>query len=229
MELQNQPTNSNLQLIVEPAKKCKHMPIIIILAILAIGGFGFGGYELWQNMQKDNEVKNLQAENTKVEELKEEKENEIAEENKEIKDNPVSSDIVSGPYIKDSYFYVPDWGLKFKIPEELDNYGYSVDYDKAHVGYTLPEIGFTAMLKSDTEQNPQAAYYDNIATCAIVSVSKEQGIWDTKYQINGIIQQFDDYALLIWNHTAHGSCDYGLHIDDVQKKIQTMFQNPEDI
>lgn len=85
------------------------------------------------------------------------------------------------------------------------------------------------MLKSDIMQGAQAAYYDNIETCAIVNVSKESGVWDTTYQINGNIKQFDDYALLIWNYSRHGSCDFNLHIDEVQEKIQTMFSNPEKI
>jgi len=59
---------STTQITQSEAKKCKHMPIIIILAVLAIGGLGFGGFEFWQNIQKDDEAKNLQAKNTKIEE-----------------------------------------------------------------------------------------------------------------------------------------------------------------
>lgn len=61
MEPENQPTNPNPQPMEKPVKKCKHIPIIIILAILAIGGLGFGGFEFWQNIQKDstlNDYKN---------------------------------------------------------------------------------------------------------------------------------------------------------------------------
>lgn len=61
MEPQNQPVNLNSQPTIESAKKCKHMPIIIILAILAIGGLGFGGYGFWQSMQKDNEKSTIEA------------------------------------------------------------------------------------------------------------------------------------------------------------------------
>jgi len=59
MEPENQPTNPNPQPMEKPVKKCKHMPIIIILAILTIGGLGFGGYELWQNMQKESQISDL--------------------------------------------------------------------------------------------------------------------------------------------------------------------------
>ncbi len=206
--------------VAEAPKKCKHMPIIITLAILAVAGISFGGFELWQNMQKDTDIKNLQTDKIKLEE----KEN-IVLENGDI----ALSNVAGGPYIENGYFYVPEWGLKFNIPSDLTNYGYSVDYDSAHVGYTLPEIGFTAMLKSDELQGAQAAYYDNIQTCSMVNVSREDGTWPDDRIINGLVKQFDDYALLIWNYSSHGSCDYNLHIDEVQEKIQTMFSNPEKI
>lgn len=56
----NQISSTPTQVIESP-KKCKHLPIIIVLAILAVGGLGFGGFELWQNIQKDSDIKNLQA------------------------------------------------------------------------------------------------------------------------------------------------------------------------
>ncbi|MBO4813034.1 hypothetical protein J5491_02690 [Candidatus Saccharibacteria bacterium] len=40
-------------------KKCKHVPIIIVLAILLVGSCAFGGFELWQSMQKDSEIAKL--------------------------------------------------------------------------------------------------------------------------------------------------------------------------
>lgn len=85
------------------------------------------------------------------------------------------------------------------------------------------------MLRSDELQNAQAAYYDNIQTCSIVNVSKEPGTWSGDRTINGIVKQFDGYALLIWNYSSHGGCDYNLHIDEVQGKIQAMFSSPEEI
>jgi hypothetical protein len=53
--------------VVQPApaaepKKCKHIPIIILLAILLVGSCAFGGFELWQGMQKDSEIAKLKEE-----------------------------------------------------------------------------------------------------------------------------------------------------------------------
>ena len=202
-----------------------------IASIVAICGIGFGVYGMIQSSQKDN-LSDLKVQ------MKEAGDTATTIETPEIETTTNDGATVAitdvakisgGPYIENGYFYVPEWGLKFNIPSDLANYGYSVDYDTAHVGYTLPEVGFTAMLKSDELQNAQAAYYDNIQTCSMVNVSKESGIWSSDRRINGIVKQFDDYALLIWNYSSHGSCDYNLHIDEVQEKIQTMFQNPEKI
>lgn len=42
-------------------KKCKHMPIIVVLSVLVVFGIGFGGFELWQNIQKDDQIATLKA------------------------------------------------------------------------------------------------------------------------------------------------------------------------
>ncbi len=204
----------------------------VIVAVLAVGGIGFGVYGMMQSAQKDSQISDLKVQ------IKEEDGAVTTIETPEIETTVEEGTVVTvtdtvkvsgGPYIENGVFYVPEWGLKFNIPSDLANYGYSVDYDASHVGYTLPEIGFTAMLKSDERQNPQAAYYDNIQSCSIVSVSKETGTWPSDKTINGLVKQFDDYALLIWNHSGRGDCSYNLNIDQVQEKIQTMFSNPEKI
>lgn len=90
-ETTNNPSQANQipTQVAGPSKKCKNknLALIIILAILAVGGLGFGGFELWQNIQKDDDIKNLQADKTKLEEQKAEKEDtefEISEMDTEI-------------------------------------------------------------------------------------------------------------------------------------------------
>lgn len=59
----NQTGQTSAQVVESPKNaKNENLPLIIILAILAVAGIGFGGFELWQNMQKNNEIKDLQAE-----------------------------------------------------------------------------------------------------------------------------------------------------------------------
>lgn len=203
-----------------------------IACIMAVCGIGFGVYGMMQSSQKDSQISDLKVQIKKDDgtiTTIETPEIETTTNNGTTVTITDTAKVSGGPYIENGYFYVPEWSLKFSIPSELTNYGYAVNYDTAQTGYTLPSIGFTAMLKSDELQNAQARYYDDIETCAIVNVSKEPGTWDTKNQINGTIKQFDDYSLLIWNYSRHGSCDYNLHIDEVQEKIQTMFLNPEKI
>lgn len=51
----SQPTLEPVQ------KKCKHLPIIIILAIIAVVGIGFGIFEFYQNQTKSSEIDILKS------------------------------------------------------------------------------------------------------------------------------------------------------------------------
>ena len=91
----------------QQTKKCNHLPIIIILVLLLIGACGFGGYELWQGMQKDTEIieliDNAKGKDIEIAELKDkekEKEIEIAELKEEIKDAQ-NTEIISNTKIEE--------------------------------------------------------------------------------------------------------------------------------
>ena len=63
MEPQQQITSTPaIQPVLQGSKKCNHVPIIIILAILLICSCTFGGLELWQGLQKDSEIAKLKEE-----------------------------------------------------------------------------------------------------------------------------------------------------------------------
>ena len=192
---------------------------LVIAIILAIGGIGFGVFEMMQANQKNDEIAELKKNNNKTEEKEE---NPV--------DKPSTADKVSttsGPYISGNYFYVPEWGWKFKIPEDLTGIGFSVDYDEAHTGYDLPFIGFTAVQKKDLQKDPMVQYYDNILTCSIISVNKSKNE-SNNYQATGYDKVIGDYTLRISDWTAN-YCDFNTHVDEVAKKLATMFQNPEEI
>jgi hypothetical protein len=192
---------------------------LVIAIILAIGGIGFGVFEMMQANQKIDEIAELKKNNNKTEEKEE---NPV--------DKPSTADNVattSGPYISGNYFYVPEWGWKFKIPEDLTGIGFSVDYDEAHTGYDLPFIGFTAVQKKDLQTDPMVQYYDNILTCSIISVNKSKND-SNNYQATGYDKVIGDYTLRISDWTAN-YCDFNTHVDEVAKKLATMFQNPEEI
>ncbi len=217
----------------------------VIMAILAVAGCGFGVYGMINSSNKDNEISDLKnraetkcdaAENTaETTEETQQKSTEPAT----TPTNTVTTPSNTAPYIKKGYFYVPEWGLKFKIPEDLTDVGYSVDYSGGTPGevlnskdlqYSIPSIGFTATIKSDIK-NGQDRTHDDIKTCTIVSVTKQQADWGEKEraEIGGIIKKFDGYKLLIWDHSSHGSCLFPEIADKAQTKIQAMFSNPEKI
>ena len=115
----NQISSTPTQIIESP-KKCKHLPIIIVLIILAVAGIGFGGFELWQNMQKNTEIDSYKNQIA----LKDE---EISKLNlqKTESDNPTISP-EQQPSSND-YIYVGEWGVKIKIPENLKGISYIYD------------------------------------------------------------------------------------------------------
>lgn len=52
--------NPAMQPVKSETKKVNYVLIISILTILAVGGFIFGGIELWQNVQANEEINNLE-------------------------------------------------------------------------------------------------------------------------------------------------------------------------
>ena len=228
-------------------KSGKHSLMIAILAILAVCGLGFGVYEHFDGAKKDTELKNLRATisktDPKTEEAKTEstsKSDQISQstgENNNNSSQPKANTVASskaavGPHIKDGYFYVPEWGWKFKLPNDLTGFGFAADYDEAQVGYDLPSIGFTAVQKSDLISNPQTRYYDNITSCTIIEVNKtlKSSKNYRNYAPMGDDKETKDYVLKInKNRSRPNPCYYNKNIDKVYQKLKVMFQNPENI
>lgn len=72
MNLQEQVIEPIAQQAQPKVKDKKYVAIIVILTIIAIGGIVFGGIELWQNMQKEDEISKLQSEKNIQQEATEE-------------------------------------------------------------------------------------------------------------------------------------------------------------
>ena len=189
--------------------------LIVVLLLIAICGVCFGVFEMMQVNKKDSKIADL--------------EKKVSTQANNNKDNNTTTDLVSsgGPYIKDNYFYVPEWDYKFKIPEDLTSIGFSVDYDEAHVGYDLPFSGVTGVLKSDISSGAQAQYYDDILNCSIISVNKTKK-GNNNYSLGSYDKEIDGYVLRISDHTSN-YCNFKLHKDEVVSKLVNMFQNPEPI
>ena len=92
---------------------------MIIFAILALGGIGFGVWA-WMdgNTQKD-------ALNTQISTLKQQNE-ELAEKINDG-DTIINIDTDGNEINTADYIYVGEWGIKIKIPETLSNVSYVVD------------------------------------------------------------------------------------------------------
>ena len=197
------------------------MVLIVVLLLIAICGVGFGVFEMMQVSEKNNKIAELEKKQSNSS-----KDNNVVDNNSQDENNSSASLLTGGPYIKDNYFYVPEWNYKFKIPEDITSVGFSVDYDEAHVGYDLPFIGFTGVLKSDIH-DAQAQYYDDILNCSIISVNKTKK-GNNNYALGSYDKEIDGYVLRINDYTSN-YCNFKLHKDEVVSKLVNMFQNPEPI
>ena len=140
--------------------KCKHMPIIITLAVLAVSGLCFGGIELWQNTQKNNEIKNLQ---TRIKSS-----NSLKENDPTVEATPKNEDIQyptdGSKTNKPEYLYIGDWNVKIKIPNELYIYSYEVksaettDFTWYANASNIAVSGFTKQLTTSPQKIPTECY-----------------------------------------------------------------------
>ena len=206
---------------------------MVACAVLALGGVGFGIFEMTQANQAKDQISDLKVE------VKKDDGTTATIETPEIKTTTEDGTTVTisdapaivggGPYIKDNYFYVPNWGWKFKIPDGLVGLGFSVDYDEAHTGYDLPFIGFTAYEKEHLISNPQAQYYDDILSCSVIEVNKTRK-GTNQYTLSVDDREIDGYVLRISDYSS-SFCDFNSReiSSTIYGKLKTMFQNPEQI
>ena len=201
--------------------------LAVIGLLVGIGGAGFGVYGMMQKADKPaNLAVKIEKADGSIVELETDKIKK-ADDGSTITIVDSAKDSKTGPYISDGYFYVPEWGWKYKLPEDLTSFGYAVDYDEAHTGYDLPFIGFTAVQKSSLIEDPQSQYYDNILTCSMVEVNRTKK-GKNEYALGSFDKEIGDYKVIISTYSS-GYCGIGYEKDAVQKKLINMFQNPEDI
>lgn len=125
-------------------KKNKGMIIgMVILALLATGGIGFGVWAFLSGNQKEAKL------NDKISDLQSQIA-EMPEVDETVIDVETNSDVNTTDYI-----YVGEWGLKIKIPEEL---GY-VGYEYINGGYSdlCMTLGVSGAAKREGSEKPQFA------------------------------------------------------------------------
>ena len=135
---------------------------MVFLAILAIGGIGFGVWEMMdgktQLAKKDEEIVELN--------------NRLAEDNQSTSDETtVDNDETSSNNAVD-YVYIGEWGLKIKIPEELNIIGYK--FSESNYGEHLA----IAAAKTDNSENTfKYTDVDNFFAGSIVKSNSEDGFY----------------------------------------------------
>ena len=140
--------------------KCKHMPIIITLAVLAVSGLCFGGIELWQNTQKNNEIKSLQTRIKSSNSLKENDPTAEATPKNEDIQYPTDGSETNKP----EYLYIGNWNVKIKIPNGLYIYSYEVktaettDFTWYANASNIAVSGFTKQLTTSPQKIPTECY-----------------------------------------------------------------------
>lgn len=128
----------------KPKKKTGMILCMILLLLIAAGGVGFGVWaQMDGNSHRDNlnaQINSLKEQNSKLLEQLGEDVDEIVDGETEI--NPGTSSSVK----TEDYIYVGEWGVKFKIPENLQHVSYTVndfDYDGGWAGVSLCVSGAT--------------------------------------------------------------------------------------
>ncbi len=207
-----------------------------IASIVAVCGIGFGVYGVMQSSQKDNQISDLKVQikeddgtittiDTPIIETTDSGETTVT-----ITEN---AKVSGGPYIENDYFYVPKWGVKFKLSDDLTNYGYAVDQNSQGDSYGNYVVGLSAILKSDYVENPQTQYYDDIFSCSQVTIRELE---DSKLNWHGDVTpsvQFNGHDFIVHDTWRELNCAHvgGLAsgASELVNQLKEILLNPEEI
>lgn len=246
----NAMPNPPMAQVMEPKKRGAGTVIALVTAVaVALAGAGFGVYESLETKkaqdklakaeklvkQKEDAIKALEKSGTQRTENPTQqsdpkpgdkpKPNEGPENGQNQSGGGIDIKNANGAYIQNQTLFVPGWGLKFKLPNDLTNYGIAVDYTDNDKNETN-SLGVNAILKSDYQKNPQALYYDDIYSCAMTRVEKIPGTAPSAKVGNTTYKQFNGYFIGVSDFSTP-KCEVRLNIDKVIKKLETAFFNPE--
>ena len=213
-----------------------------ISCIVAVCGIGFGIYGMMQSAQKDSQISDSKVQ------IKEDDGTITTIETPEIETTTNNGTTVTitdtakvsgGPYIENGYFYVPRWGVKYKLSDDLTNYGYAVDQNNQGDSFGEYVIGLTAISKDDYIEQPMAPYYNDIFSCSVVTIRAKEdskkkwwgdsesaaGRTNTDVQFNG----FDFIIHDIWRTDNCNNESYMASTEGVVKQLEEILSNPEKI
>ena len=218
-----------------------------IACIVAVCGIGFGVYGMMQSSQKDSQISDLKVQ------IKEDDDTITTIETPEIETTTNNGTTITitdtakvggGPYIENGYFYVPKWGVKYKLSNDLTEYGFSVMEDSEDRTFGEYLIGMSAVRKSDKITNPQARYFDDILSCSMIIISKiTREKWDSLQPYGGAaaVVEKDDGVYVLFDYgksscTESKESDYAIEgktakdrMNAASEIILTVLSNPEEI
>lgn len=205
-----------------------------IASVVAVCGIGFGIYGAVSSFQKDSQISDLKVQ------IKEDDGTVTTIETPEIETTTNDGTTVTitdtakisgGPYIENGYFYVPKWGAKFKLSDNLTNYGYAVDQNNQGDSYGNYVVGLTAISKGDYMENPQAAYYNDIFSCSVVTIRAMENDKEKWWGNTSADVQFNGYNLVIHDIWRNQNCtsEYMAPTDTVAEQLKAILSKPENI
>lgn len=146
------PVNGGNDVVFQDKPKKSHGMLygMILLAILAAGGIGFGVWAMLDGnsraQKKDEQISQLQSQLAEKSEV-------VVDDDTTVAEDDVEGDSVASTSVANTadYIYVGEWGIKIKIPEELKKVSYLVDY---RVSEQNEEYLYINGVVGDTENIP---------------------------------------------------------------------------
>jgi flagellar basal body-associated protein FliL len=218
---------------VKPTKQknpFKIATIVLTVVVLLLGGGLAYALISSNNDNSSNKQENIN-DDSELNEIKK-------PENEEVSDLPENNNLSpesnvtfnTAPYITDNYFFIPEWGVKYKLSDELVEWGYSVlpNSISATWGHV---IGLTAFFKKDLVEEPQARYYDTINTCSIVTISRTTKNLTPNPDNYPIYIRFNEYTYIIYDYRSHDSCTFNSKDTNerIANKLTEILLKPENI
>lgn len=223
--------NENMTLPVSEMKSQKNhnklLLMVVVLVFLLCAATSWGIWGLLQGQEKDQEIGGLREQLANIDY----REDELNDSEEVCRDESIKEIIEGGPYIDNGYFYVPEWKVKFKLSDELTDYGFAVMQDSLSSSFGKYNIGMSAVQNASLTPHPQARYYDDIMTCAIVNVGRVDKGSPLLASVSEIQKYvlYGDEAYVIYDYRAHGSCDYDAGIEQTVKILREIFSHPEEL
>ncbi len=233
----------SMQPIVESGKKCKHLPIIIVLSFLLVASLGFVGYEFWQNIRQQDEISALKAENSKTEESK-------ATEEKPAPEETAGKPALENIEDSSNYINFNGAGVIIKKPEDVIGFSYLIDIssrtlymwgtiylegDQAvgdgalYDANGLIKAPFLAKIYGDIEPEKNLNTGEIIGSRdKLCSLQKGTYILDTDFKLEN--KSFSYYQALCFKETDNLSEYYSnmdIRIQPTLERLKEHFLNPE--